>query len=112
MLVNSRAKEGKSSTANKKQNIKSTWFRAGTAGQFLQTVVLQEETVEATEIPKKTFWKCSQAIALQMKFPQVTEISKDSRWKGSQLISCHVEDLEAFQTVKTVFIESHQTSVG
>ena len=46
-------------------------FSAGTAGQFFQTVVLQVEVAEATEIPKKTFWKGSQAIVLQVKFVQV-----------------------------------------
>ena len=85
MLVNSRAKEGKSSTANKKQNIKSTWFRAGTAGQFLQTVVLQVETAEATEIPKKTFWKCSQFVAWQMKFVQIFQAIEHSSRKFSQI---------------------------
>ena len=57
--------------------------RADTAGQFLQTIVLQVEIAEATEILKKTFWKCSQAIALQMKFAQVTEIPKKTFWKCS-----------------------------
>ena len=66
-IVKSRTKEGKSSTANKNKHIKSTWFRPDTAGQFLQTVVLQVETAEATKIPKKTLWECSQFVALQVK---------------------------------------------
>ena len=41
--------------------------RADTAGQFLQTIVLQVEVTEDTEIPKKTLWKCFQFVALQMK---------------------------------------------
>ena len=61
--------------------------RSDTAGQFLQTVVLQVETAEASEIPKKTFWKCSQAIALQMKFAQATEIPKKTFWKRSQFVA-------------------------
>ena len=90
---------------------KQTKYR-DTAGQFLQTVVLQVETTEAAEILKKTCWKCSQPVALQVKLDQVAEISKDLRWKSFQLIPCHVEFPEAFQTVKTVFIESRQTIVG
>ena len=78
----------------------------------LQTNVLQIEVTEATEISKKTFWKPSQFVALQVKFVQTAESLKDSRWKGFQLIPCHVEGPEAFQTLKNVFIESHQTSVG
>ena len=58
-----------------------------TAGQFLQTVVLQPEAAEATEIPKNTFWKCSQAIALQVKFAQPTEIPKKAFWKRSQFVA-------------------------
>ena len=107
-LVNSRTKEGKSSTANKKQNIKSTWFRAGTAGQFLQTVVLQVETAEATETPKKTFWKCSQAIALQLKFPQATEIPKKTFWKRSQFVALQVKLHQASEIPKKTFWKCSQ----
>ena len=48
------------------KNLINMVSRAGTAGQFLQTVVLQVEVAEATEIPKDIFWKCSQAIVLQV----------------------------------------------
>ena len=60
-------------------------FSADTAGQFLQTVVLQVEVAKATEIPKGIFWKCSQAIALQVKFLQVLQAIKYSSGKLSQI---------------------------
>ena len=78
----------------------------------LQAIVAQVEFCQTTQIPKKTFWKCSQFVALQVKFVQTAEILKSSKWKGFQLIPCHVKGPEAFQTVKNVFIKSHQTGVG
>ena len=61
--------------------------RPDTAGQFLQTVVLQVEVAEATEIPEDIFWKCSQAIALQVKVRQATEIPKKAFWERSQFVA-------------------------
>ena len=59
--------------------------RPDTAGQFLQTVVLQVEAVEATEIPEDIFWKRSQAIVLQVKVAQVFQAIKYSSRKLSQI---------------------------
>ena len=78
----------------------------------LQAILAQANFLKTAQISKKTFWKCSQFVALQVKFVQTAEILKDSRWKGFQLIPCHVEGPEAFQTLKNVFIKSHQTGVG
>ena len=75
-------------------------FSAGTAGQFFQTVVLQVEAAEATEIPNDIFWKCSQTIAMQVKFAQVAEIPKKTFWKCSQAIALQVKFLQVFQAIK------------
>ena len=64
--------------------------RPDTAGQFLQTIVLQVEVVEAVEIPEKIFWKCSQSIALQVKVRQATEIPKKAFWKCSQFVASQI----------------------
>ena len=61
--------------------------RPDTAGQFLQTVVLQVEVAEATEMPKKTSWKGSQAIALQVKDRQATEVPKKAFRERSQSVA-------------------------
>ena len=72
-----------------------------TAGQFLQTVVLQVEAAEATEIPKDIFWNCSQAIAIQVKEAQVTQIPKDTFWKCSQPVALQVKFAQGvFQAIK------------
>ena len=86
--------------------------RKESRGKHIQSIIAQVKFLKTTEITKKTFWKCSQFVALQVKLFQTAEILKNSRWKGFQLIPCHVEGPEAFQTVKTIFIESHQTIVG
>ena len=76
--------------------------RPDTAGQFLQTVVVQVEEAEATEISKKTLWKGSQAIPGQRKFAQVAEILKKTFWKCSQAIAVQVKFVQAqvFRAIK------------
>ena len=59
--------------------------RQDSAGQFLQTIVLQVETAEATEIPKKTLGKCSQFVASQVKSVQIFQAIKHSSRKLSQI---------------------------
>ena len=69
--------------------------RQDSAGQFLQTIVLQVEVTEATEIPKKTFWKCSQFVALQMKSAQILQAIEHSSGKLSQIHVFQIQGVAA-----------------
>jgi len=65
--------------------------RRDSAGQFLQTIVLQVEVTEASEIPKKTFWKRSQFVALQVNCVQVFQAIEHSSGKLSQIHVCQIQ---------------------